>query len=570
MEKDSEKTVVVIAIVTAVITVVGGLVVIFFGLFASPRIGAIMTPLPPGRTGFVAVGATAVPPTTTPEIRVITEFSYALEPRTEMIKSADAIFAGQIIDISPTQYNQDSGEYWEQTTVEGPGLETTHTALPIFTIELTVDTVWVDEVGLGETAVLTQVGYKPIDVIDPVLSAGETAQPEISSDWQLQIGDEIIAFVVQREIAWWDGQPIRAVPYEDGFSFEVGRREVLRFANAPLDTYLLRQEDGRYASPPGASEPWLPLTLDEFSHEIALFRPIQTDEGITRQIVTAVPSPTPAVCTPLPDGMTFTMTPTSDTAVALELTGLQPGESLHFIFFWQGGSETSEIQLYDLPPVGDDGRFTDTINLQPAEAGAHTWQIKAIHAWGVACTGITLPEETTPPLAPQVICPDPQIDDMVGTLVENANNTIYTNPVLGVELTASNKLCIHEPDYLFDSYGFTLSDPDVWEGVLMNVDWLYQIAPNQLEAYIQQIIDSYPELAVNRETITINGIEGIMLWPLPGTDATTQIFLVANERPYRLIFWSAPLDEQAQTLLDGLHFVEPTQSLESLDLPDAR
>ncbi|MCB9418958.1 MAG: hypothetical protein H6667_04100 [Ardenticatenaceae bacterium] len=498
--------------------------------------------------------ATAVPPTTPPEMRVVTEFSYAIEPREEMIKTADAIFAGRVTDISSTQYNQDSGEYWEQTTEEG-GLETTHTAQPVFTIELTVDEILVDEVGLGETAVLTQVGDSPLDG---------------NNDWSIQIGDDIIAFVVQRETAWWDGQPVRAIPYEDGFSFEVGRRDVLRFANAPHDTYLLRQADGRYASLPGAYESWPPLTPNELAHEIALFRPVLLDGEIALEITTPEPSPTPAICTPLPEGMTFTVTPISDTAVTLELTGLQPGESLHFIFSWQGGTETSEIELYDLPPVGSDGRFTDTINLQPAEAGAHTWQIKAIHTRGVACTEITLPEETTAPLTPQVICPDPQMDDMVGTLVENESNTIYTNPVLGVELTSTDKLCIHEPDYLFDSYGFTLSDPEIWEGVLMNVDWLYQITPDQLEAYIQQTIDSYPELAVNRDTITINGIEGIMLWPLPGTDATTQIFLAANERPYRLIFWSAPLDEQAQTLLDGLHFVEPTQSLESLDLPEAR
>ena len=116
------------------------------------------------------VMATDVSPATPQEMRVATEFSYALEPRDEMIKMANAIFADRVTNISPTQWNQDSGVYWELTTVEGPGLETTHTALPVFTIEMTVDKVWVDEVGLGETAVFTQVGYKLIDVTDPVLN----------------------------------------------------------------------------------------------------------------------------------------------------------------------------------------------------------------------------------------------------------------------------------------------------------------------------------------------------------------------------------------------------------------
>jgi hypothetical protein len=69
--------------------------------------------------------------------------------------------------------------------------------------------------------------------------------------------------------------------------------------------------------------------------------------------------------------------------------------------------------------------------------------------------------------------------------------------------------------------------------------------------------------------VSVSVREGIMLWPLPGTDTTTQIYLVANDRLYHLIFWTAPLDNQAQTLLDGLRFIEPTQSLDSLNLPPA-
>lgn len=507
---------------------------------------------------------TAVASTATPEIRVVTEFSYALEPREGMIKTADAILAGRVTNISPTQYNQDSGEYWEQTTIEGPGLETIHTALPVFTIELTVDTVWVDEIGLGETAVLTQVGSSPLDD---------------NHDWSIQAGDEIIAFVVQREIAWWDGQPVRAIPYEDGFSFEVGRREVLRFANAPADTYLLRQADGRYASLPGASEPWPPLTLNEFSHEIALFRPVPTDEGVTLQIVTPEPSPTPAICTPLPEDMTFTVTLTSDTpalsdvevAVALELTGLQPGENLYLMFVQDKPDGEYQAEEWGMAPVGQDGRFSFMADLtSPYEYP--DWQIKIIHARGVACTEITLPEEETAvspsePLAPQVNCPDPQVDDMVGTFVKNDTDTTYTNPVLGSKIIFQDTLCLTEPQYLFDVYGFYLSDLENWGENVLNVGWLYQSGPDQLEAIVQETIDSYPELDVARETIKVDGIEGVMLWPLPGTEATTQIYLAANGRLYRLIFWSAPLNNQAQTLLDGLRFVEPTQSLDSLNLP---
>lgn len=171
--------------------------------------------------------------------------------------------------------------------------------------------------------------------------------------------------------------------------------------------------------------------------------------------------------------------------------------------------------------------------------------------------------------APQVNCPDPEVDAMVGTLVENGRTTVYTNPVLGVELTMTVKPCIIEPDYLFDQYGFTLIDSNTG-GNILSVDWLYQSEPEQLESVVRQTIDSYPELDVQQERITVDGHEGVMLWPLPGTETTAHIYLTANGRLYQLIFWSAPPDDQTQALLDGLRFIEPTQSLDSLNLPPAR
>jgi hypothetical protein len=183
--------------------------------------------------------------------------------------------------------------------------------------------------------------------------------------------------------------------------------------------------------------------------------------------------------------------------------------------------------------------------------------------------GVLLDAFQQPITLPTINCPNPETDDMVGTLVEDGSVSIYTNPVLGIEITSAGKLCVHEPDYLSISYGFVLSDPEVWEGTLFSANWLYQATPDELETIVQQVINSYPELEVNRESITVNGREGVMLWPLPGTDTTTQIYLAANDRLYHLIFWNAPLDNQAQTLLDGLRFLEPTQSLDSLNLPPA-
>lgn len=290
--------------------------------------------------------------------------------------------------------------------------------------------------------------------------------------------------------------------------------------------------------------------------------------NVTRVIGTAEPSPTPAACTSLPEGMTFNVEPVSNSTVMLELTGLQSGEELHLIYMQKdrplsGGRFEKTSTL----PIKEDGRYTTTQLLQDPNDSFRTWQITVIHARGVACTEVTFPP--APPSPPQIYCLDPQIDKTVGILENDGRVFTYTNPILGIELTTTNAPCVHEPDYLADSYGFGLSNPDIGNAIV-NINWLYQAAPDQLETIVQQTIKKYPQLDVTHETVTVNGIEGIALWPLPGMEATTQIYLVANERLYHLIFWSAPLDEQAQAILENLSFIEPTQTLDMLNLSEAR
>lgn len=249
---------------------------------------------------------------------------------------------------------------------------------------------------------------------------------------------------------------------------------------------------------------------------------------------------------------------------------------LLFLGLWLAGCDQTAVPPTATPTA--EIRIIETVPVDPRPSPTATTAATPTPAATVTPVPTTPPPQETvlppsPPPQPTINCPNPATDDMVGTLtlVEDGSVSIYTNPVLGIEITSADKLCVHEPDYLFStSYGFTLSDPEVWEGTLFSANWLYQAAPDELETIVQELINSFPDLAVNRAPITVDGWEGVMLWPLPGTDTTTQIYLVANDRLYHLIFWTAPLDNQAQTLLDRLHFIEPTQSLESLNLPPAQ
>jgi hypothetical protein len=101
-------------------------------------------------------------------------------------------------------------------------------------------------------------------------------------------------------------------------------------------------------------------------------------------IVTPDPTPTTAVCTALPDDMTADIVLATDTAVLFELTGLQPGETLTLLVTGESEDMMSRSEIQLAQPIGADGRFQETIRLDP-DTSITEWEIKVIHARGVAC-----------------------------------------------------------------------------------------------------------------------------------------------------------------------------------------
>lgn len=230
--------------------------------------------------------------TPTPAIRITTrdisdihvEFDYGLVTREQMIEQADIIFTGTVNHLSPTSWNQDSGQYWEiemaeivpeeEVVVEngeipdelrtegGVRLSTTLSALPLHQITFADVRPIVDSVGLDETVVLIALGNSPADA---------TTRP---ADHTLQVGDEVIVFARQTEMQWWDGAPPQLLEGQQGSYYEVGQREVLMFANAPDASYLRLGEDGLYhAQYPSLEYDQGPASLDELVSKIAQLRP---------------------------------------------------------------------------------------------------------------------------------------------------------------------------------------------------------------------------------------------------------------------------------------------------------
>lgn len=186
-------------------------------------------------------------------VRVSMDFCYAVMTREEMIDQADLIFVGKVVNITPTRWNQDSGEYWDED--ETPESDSD---LMYHEIELAILQPIVDRLGAGEKVVITVLGNSPVGPQPEVRIHG---QPVIIEDadspaHDLKVGDQALIFAEQREIAWRGG----------------GMHPVLTLMGYPQDSYLIQGEDGLYHFWRSDLEP--PLSLEELLAQIEARREI--------------------------------------------------------------------------------------------------------------------------------------------------------------------------------------------------------------------------------------------------------------------------------------------------------
>jgi hypothetical protein len=143
-------------------------------------------PVKDGITSVLNASSKPIPPDTF-------ESTYEYVPFETMIKEANVIVAGKVVAISETRWNQDSGEYWEETFKDGD-YETIVSALPYYEITMSVDQLLADSLGVKESQlIITVIGASPVD------------HPEQASPIHPKSGDEIVAFVRQGEIGWRSG-----------------------------------------------------------------------------------------------------------------------------------------------------------------------------------------------------------------------------------------------------------------------------------------------------------------------------------------------------------------------------
>jgi hypothetical protein len=194
-------------------------------------------------------------PTTTQQIQipigdggfVTFETSYAQVPIEQQIDQADVILIGVIADISATQWNQDSNEYWEEVVKgtdpeNGDPIEYIDSALPFYTIKLTVKSSIVSDEKPGENVEVTVVGVSPIG----------------DSEYPIRVGDETVVFAKRSQLEWREG-----------------KRPILMFMGSPETSQFWLGEDGLYHTQNQKEEP---ITLEQLVSRIEKRRPVNTIE----------------------------------------------------------------------------------------------------------------------------------------------------------------------------------------------------------------------------------------------------------------------------------------------------
>jgi hypothetical protein len=157
----------------------------------------------------------------TPELHTESRASYAGMGTEEIIDFAEAILIGRIASVSPTRWNQDSGERWQDPIGETAGLQ-------YYEVTLDVTEAVVDEIGLGDPAVITVLGSNP----DP--------------DYSFATGERVLVFLRRGPMAWRGG-PV----------------EKLMFAGGPQAKYTLTDDGQALNSLVPGRDTTLQALLDE-------------------------------------------------------------------------------------------------------------------------------------------------------------------------------------------------------------------------------------------------------------------------------------------------------------------
>ena len=149
-------------------------------------------------------------------IRIEQHASYLTSAYEQQVKTADLIFVGTLTDISPSKWNQDSGEYWTDESSERVTATLQYHTLQFDVSQFVINKTESQDVKSIEITVL---GPSPLDK---------------NADYSLSVGDNVVIFARETELAWKEGDH---------------RKPIIEIATAPELAFFVQFEkpDGPYS-----------------------------------------------------------------------------------------------------------------------------------------------------------------------------------------------------------------------------------------------------------------------------------------------------------------------------------
>lgn len=150
---------------------------------------------------------------------------------------------------------------------------------------------------------------------------------------------------------------------------------------------------------------------------------------------------------------------------------------------------------------------------------------------------------------------------------EELHELHYENDILGVALNYPTRYQITEQQYLSNVYGFGVVDSA--KNPLFDVDWLLDSGDRSVEQLAEETRAKFPNIPIVQTPIQVDQRSAVLLSPVPGIVANSVILVAANDRIYTLRYYRESLDDLGWSLLNGVRFYSPRQSLEELGLTHA-
>jgi hypothetical protein len=99
------------------------------------------------------------------------------------------------------------------------------------------------------------------------------------------------------------------------------------------------------------------------------------------------------------------------------------------------------------------------------------------------------------------------------------------------------------------------------------------LAPEQIDQTVQEKLDAYREydlpVAHEKVSVGVDELDGVAVGPIPGGTPSYEVYVGIRDLVYLVRVYEEELDATARRLLSSLEFKEPSQPLDSLELPDA-